>query len=424
MALQSCFLLRLSATLTVTALSAAALPAHAQPAATPSTVLTLGDAVRHGLAHAPAVRGAAAAIAAAEAGAQGARLLPNPTFSVEAENVFGSGPYARLGRSETTYTLSMPLELGGKRAARTRVALAEGVYARVGADAARAEAALKVTQAFIALAAGERRLQAARNRQQLAERSEHEARAMVRAGKMSAIDEQRAAAQRISATVAAERAGRALELARSSLARLTGVPAPYAIAAHWFDSPAVEPALEAHAIPPLVAAAQAQFDAAGARVDAARRARIPDISISAGTRRFRESGDSAAVLTLSVPLPVFNRGHAELSRARAELDRAEAERSAVALEFDEALAAARVNLADARAAAASASGPELAAAQEAARIARIAHAEGQLSQLDLIEAESQLSQTQEAAIDALAALHDAHARLAHMLGSTAALYKD
>ena len=425
---RSPILLRLCSALTASAALAASLPAHGQAVPTPSTApsatLTLSDALRQALAKAPAVRGAEAAATAAEAGVQAARLLPNPTLSIEAENVMGSGPYARFGASETTYTLSMPLELGGKRAARTRVALAEQAGARVGADVARADLALQVTQAFIALVAGERRLEAARTRQQLAGQGEQAARARVRAGKVSPIDEQRAAAQRIAAQVAVGRAGRALALARSRLARLTGLPQPFALAAPWFDEPVVAPHSEVQGAPPLVAAAQAQLDAAGARVDAARRARIPDLSISAGTRRFRESGESAAVFAVSVPLPVFNRGTAELARARAELERAEAERSAAALEFDEALGAARAELADAQAAAASANGPELAVAQEAARIARIGYAEGKFSQLDLIEAERQLSQTQDAAIDALAALHDAHARLARMLGSTAPIYKD
>ncbi|RZA33003.1 MAG: TolC family protein, partial [Lysobacteraceae bacterium] len=124
------------------------------------------------------------------------------------------------------------------------------------------------------------------------------------------------------------------------------------------------------------------------------------------------------------PLPLFNRGSAELARARAELERAEAGRSAAALEFDDALAGARVALIDAQEAAASANGPELAAAREAARIARIGYAEGKFPQLDLIEAERQLSHTQDAAIDALAALHDARARLARLLGSADPLYKD
>lgn len=418
------FMTRLCPALTLTVVLTATPWAHAQPAVLPLDVLTLSEAIRHALGHAPAIHGAEAAVAAAEAGVLGAQQLPNPTLSVEVENVMGSGPYSRFGASETTYSLSMPLEVSGRRAAQTRAALAEQAYARVGFDAAKSAAALKVTQAFIALAAGERRLVAARSRRSLAEQAERAARARLRAGKVSPIDEQRAAAQRISATVVAERAERAVELARNSLARLTGVQQAFLIAAPWFDNTTIASGLDADGAPLAVAAAQAQLDAARARAEAARRARIPDLSVSAGTRRFKDSGDSAAVFAVSVPLPIFNRGGADLSRARAELAQAAAGRSAAALEADEALAAARADLIDAQAAAASANGPELAAAQEAARIARIGYAEGKFSQLELIEAERQLFQTQDAAIDALAALHNAHARLAHILGRIAPIYKD
>ncbi|RZA26247.1 MAG: TolC family protein, partial [Lysobacteraceae bacterium] len=277
-------LFRACPALTVTAALAAPLPAFGQPAAQ----LTLGAAVRQVLAQAPALRGAEATVAAAQADVDAARQLPNPTLSVDVENVLGSGPYARFNGSETTYALSMPLELGGKRAARTRVALAGQHGARIEAEAAKAEAALKVTQAFIALAAGERRLEAARTRRQLAEQAEHAAQARVRAGKVSPIDEQRAAAQRIGADVAAARAARALDLARARLARLAGLAQPFAIAAPWFEDAGNASIPDAHGVPPQLAAAQAQLDAAGARADAARRARIPDLSVSAGTRRFRD----------------------------------------------------------------------------------------------------------------------------------------
>ena len=145
---------RLCSALTLTVVMTAPRLASAQPAVPPPPAFTLSDAVQRGLAHAPNIRGAEAAVTGAEASVQGAKQLPNPTFSVEAENVMGSGPYSRFGASETTYSLSMPLELGGKRAARTRTALAEQAYARIGSDVARAEAALTVTQAFVALAAG------------------------------------------------------------------------------------------------------------------------------------------------------------------------------------------------------------------------------------------------------------------------------
>lgn len=399
-------------------------PLHAETVFATGQAFTLREAVARAQESAPGVQGAKAAVDSADAAVQAARLLPNPTLSVEAENILGTGRYARFGGSETTYSVAMPLELGGKRSSRTRVAQAEQSAAQIGVAVAKADLTLKITQAFIAVAASERRLRIADQRRELAVQTERVAHLRVGAGKVSPIDEQRASAQRLRADVDAGRAARATEVARANLARLIGATQPLAIVAPWFDDTSAEAGIDAPESSLSRAAAEAQVAAARARLDSARRARIPDLTVSAGTRRIKETSDTAAVVALSIPLPLFNRGDAEVARARAELDKAEAERNAAALDLAEALASARADVTDARASAISASGPELAAAQEAARIARIGYAEGKFSQLDLIEAERSLSQTQEAAIDALATFHDARARLARLLGHLDPIYKD
>lgn len=388
----------------------------------PVARLTLSKALEMAQLHAPAIEESQASVRAADANMQQAGLLPNPTLTVEAENVMGSGRYARFGEAETTYSLSMPLELGGKRAARVRVAQAERAYVGIGAAAAKAELTMRTTQAFIAVAATERRLAAANSALALAQQVEDAARARVRAGKVSPLDEQRAKVQHINAQVKADRIRRNAELATASLARLLDVTQIGPVVSDWFDSPDSHtgPTPQSQSLP--LGAADALVTAAGARVDAARRARLPDVAVSVGSRRFRDSGENALVVAVSLPLPIFNTGKAELIRSHAELDRAQAQRNAVVLDTAQALAEAQAQVADAIANASAATGPGLSAAHEAARIARIGYAEGKFSQLDLIEAERTLSETQESAIDALEALHNARARLARLQGSTLPLY--
>lgn len=81
------------------------------------------------------------------------------------------------------------------------------------------------------------------------------------------------------------------------------------------------------------------------------------------------------------------------------------------LDVEQAIASATAEAANAATTARNATGPNLAAAQEATRIARIGYREGKFGQLDLLEAERTLAETRAAAIDALAAYHDAQARL-------------
>ena len=388
------------------------------------TLLTLGDAVAKAQQAAPRLQGADAALRAAEANVQMSGLLPNPTLSVEAENVMGSGRYAGFGGGEKTVSVSVPLELGGKRQARVRVAQAERAVAGLGARTAQADLTLQVTEAFVSLAASERHAQIAKTNYELASRAHHAARERVRAGKVSPIEEQRADVQRINAEVRLGKATRAVELARLTVSRLTGVAMPLTITSPWFD---LVDRSEAKAEPGnslAVAAAEAEVAAATARIDAAKRDRTPDVTLTAGMRRYGDMSDKAAVLAVSVPLPLFNRGTAAIARSQAEYDRTVAARRATVLEFDQSISQADAELANAAAVARAANGPALAAAEEVARIARIGYAEGKFPQLELIEAERSLADTREASVDALAALHSARARLAHLQGSKSPIYKD
>lgn len=398
--------------------AAAFAPAIAQ------TSLTLSEALARGQSQAPGLLGAQDGLRAAEAGAEMAGLRPNPTLTVEAENVLGSGRYAGFGGGDKTYTLSLPLELGGKREARMRVAEAERESAQVGVAATRAELVLSITRAFIGLAANQRRAEAALAGRDLAIQAAKAARERVESGKASPIEQRRGEVLQINAQVKADRAQRAVAAASVTLARLTGAEPPMIISAAWFDETGRAHGTEETSRPARLAAADAQVAAAQARLTAARSARVPDITVNAGMRRFGDSRDKAAVLAVSVPLPLLNTGTADVTRARAELDKAESERAAAVLDNAQVLADTRTEVADALAVAEAASGPALAAAAEAARIARIGYAEGKFSQLDLIDAERSLAETRETAVDALATLHDARARLARLQGSTAPLYKE
>ena len=160
-----------------------------------------------------------------------------------------------------------------------------------------------------------------------------------------------------------------------------------------------------------LAAANADLASASAQVRLAKAQRVPDLTVSAGARRLEATNDTAAVFSLSVPLPFFNGGGAALEHAHAERLRAEAQKRVTAQDVAQAIAEAQAELANAATSAATATGPALAAAEEAARIARIGYREGKFGQLDLLDAERTLAETRSNAIEALSAYHNAQAQL-------------
>jgi len=91
----------------------------------PSLVAPSYESLIARLEQTPSAMEAEALSDAANARAQQARALPNPTIGLEAENVYGTGPYTGLGNADTTVSISQPLELFGQRGARINAARAE-----------------------------------------------------------------------------------------------------------------------------------------------------------------------------------------------------------------------------------------------------------------------------------------------------------
>ncbi len=388
--------------------------AHAQSSEPISSgpPLTLEQALSLAGATAPSLQAATAGVRAAAAGRTIAGYRPNPSIVAETENIAGSGQYRGVRSAETTAGLAFPIELGGKRAARIAVADAIGERARIGSALAEADLRLAITQLYIVAASAERRIVTASEQASIAHEALRAANIRVQAGRASPLEQQRADVLRINAETAEERARRLAAVARDNLARRIGQSIVKPLDLAWFDR--VEGFGPAHPIDPIgtlaLAAARADVTTAEAQVRLARSQRIPDVTLSASARRLEATNNVAAVLGVSIPFPVFNNGSAAVSQARAQSDQAEALRRGAELDTAQAIASAEAEVANAATSARDASGPALAAASEAARIARIGYREGKFGQLDLLDAERTLSETRTAAIDALAAYHDAQAR--------------
>jgi cobalt-zinc-cadmium efflux system outer membrane protein len=407
------------------AVSACASIAQAQSAAT-DPIFTLNAALSQAGISSPSIQAASAGVRSTEAARAVAGLRPNPSIVTQTENIGGSGQYRGLRSAETTAGIELPIELGGKRAARVAVADAQVGRAQIAAAMAMADLRLAVTRAYIEAVTAERRLTTSREQAAIANEALRAARIRVRAGRASPIEEQRADVMRINAEAGLERAERTLEVARSNLARRIEQPVPGALDLAWFDrignygpSTPIDPAGTL-----ALMAAQADVSTANAQVLLARSQRVPDITLNASARRLEATNDTAAVFGLSIPFPLFNNGSAAIAQAQANREQTDAQRRATEREVDQAIAVAEAEVANAAITARTASGPALAAATESARIARIGYREGKFGQLDLLDAERTLSETRVAAIDALAAYHDAQARRDRLTTAAPDLTKD
>jgi len=370
----------------------------APPAITSRLVFTLDEAVAVAGGSAPAAEAAEAGIRAARAGRRIAGLRPNPIVDMQVENVAGTGPYRGFDQAETTVSFALPIELGGKRSARIAVADAQTQRAVLVEAVTQADIRLQVTQLYVDTVAARWRAFTARDRLKITEDALSAAQIRVRAGRASPLEEQRADVARLNAQAGAERAQRLADAARTNLERRIGRRLSGVI-----DMTALDdlPPIDYSPVAPIdaagtlaLAAANADVEYADAGVRLARSQRVPDITVGPGLRRLEANNDMAAV-----------------DQASAERSRAEAQLRMIALNVEQAITDARAQVDNAATAARNANGPALAAAREAARIARIGYREGKFGQLELLDAERTLADTRLAAIDALAAYHNAKARL-------------
>ena len=380
----------------------------------PSAVLDNGAASGgSGSAPLPSIAAATAGVDAATAARRVAGLRPNPEVQAQVENLAGTGVYKGLRSSETTVGVALPLELGGKRPARVALATARLSRAQVQAEIAKADLRLRITQLYIEAAAAERRAEVLSEQAGIANNAFRVSSERVKAGDVGPIEQQRADVLRINAQVAADSAARQAQAARANLETLLSVPVMGPLDRAWFERIAdygPPRPVDVDGTLALVAA-EADVRTADAQVRVARSLRVPDVTVSASARRLAATNDTAAVVGISIPIPFFNNGSAFVAQSRSEQTQAIALRNLAVIDTRQQIASAQTEVANAAATARAAGGPGLAAAQEAARIARIGWTQGKFDQIALLDAERTLSQTRQTYVDALAAYHDAQARL-------------
>lgn len=387
---------------------------------------TLAQALERAGATSPAIESGAAGVLAAQAARTVAGLRPNPELNIQTENVAGSGDYRGFRSAETTAQVTLPLELGGKRPARVALANAQQDRAQIEQAVIAADLRLAVTQAYVTAVSAVERASVAQRQVAIAAEALRSAQVRVRAGRASPLEAQRAELAHLNAQATQEQAERLANVARANLGRIIGAPVAGALDLRWFETLAVAGPVDRAAMRDMLTARAAALDVAtaDAQVRLAGAQRVPDLQLFAGPRRLSGSNDTAMLMGINIPLQIFDNGGAAQAQARAERQRADATRRMTEIQLDQAIASADAEVANAETAARIASGPALAAAQEAARIARIGYREGKFGQIDLIEAERTLLDTRMAAIDALATYHDASARRDRLVAPASLFVKD
>jgi outer membrane protein, heavy metal efflux system len=325
--------MRMTLRVVATIVTAAPLAAQA-PATTPRQPLTLAEARAQARQVSPEIVAARQAVAAAAGRERQAGAWSNPTLAYGREQTSRGGET----NSQNILVLEQPLEIGGQRGARRRVAglQREAAEARLAATVARVD--YEVARAYAAGVAAQRRAALSGEAAQAFGSARRVSQARLAGGDVSGyqhrrllLEATRYATLRSEALVARDSVLRALSLLIGGSIRhdATGKPAladtlrpaPLSLPADSLVASALRSRPDLRAIQLEAAAATANVRVAGAE-------RIPTPVLTGGYKgEHFATGESlhGFAAGVSLPLPLWDRRGGAVAAARAEVGRQEAE---------------------------------------------------------------------------------------------------
>ncbi|RLE17688.1 MAG: hypothetical protein DRJ14_05860 [Acidobacteria bacterium] len=350
-----------------------------------------------------------------------AGLLPDPELSVEMENIGGTGIYTGTGLAETTIALEQLIELGGKRKKRSRIADAELQLAQYRYQSLERRITADATTGFFDALAAQKRVAIAKELFRLSTAFHRTVKERVNAGKVSPVEETRASVVLSTARIRLEKARRNLSISRSRLAAAIGENRLQ------FDSVAGElggtlsvPNRDRllHGLnenPEMVKWA-ALLEQSRSRLSLAKAGQVPDLALSAGFRKFRETDDAAYVVGVTLRLPVWNRNRGRIMEARSRAVQAKDRMtfSTINLRLEFQLLYEQLLLAVKEVTAVQTS--MLPAARSAFEAVRMGYREGKFSFIEVLDAQRTYFNVEMEYVDALARYHRLKAGVEAMTG--------
>lgn len=389
--------------------------AKAQPDGQASNLLTRGDAIARALKGDPGVAAAGESLRAAEALARQARLRPNPSLEVQLEDFGGSGPVSGFDGAQATYSLSQEIELGGDRRARTSFADRETGAARIRAGLSELDLSEAVELAFVEAQAAEALAAIAQSRLEVAKDFSNAVDRRVRAARDPEAARARVSARLAETEVEAETTQARARAAKTALASYWGGAEDFSLETTTFFSPA--PRNGNNSASPDIALAEAERESAAARVEIERAKRVPDPNVRAGFRQLREIDESAFIVGVSVPLPIWNRNSGAIAAAKADANRAEYAVAARERELAREIAYLSSQAEATRVQIKAYAERIIPASERALNQSLSAYRQGGLSYIEVLDAQASLTEAKMRQISALLTYHRAEAKLARRMGA-------
>ncbi len=358
-------------------------------------------------------------IKAASARILQAGLRPNPEFSIGGENLAAMGGTGLFSYAESTFQVSQRLEFGGKRAQRVHAGEKEKSLAGRMQELRKAELIADTSQAFAEVLADQERLANNQELSRLARQAHEIAVERVAAGKVSPVEQTRAAVAMATAQLEEEKQLRSLIAAKDRLAALWGgTQRDFGRVQGRFEVPSVPPVLTESCVAnaPELRAADAAVEFRRSEFAREQAARKPDLTITAGFRRLNLEDQSAWVAGVSIPLPIFDRRQGSIAEARINFEKSLSEKKAAEWRLRRSLNQARHEHEIARLEATMLAQSALPAAKEALNAVEEGYRFGKFDFLNVLDAQRTYAELNRRHIEAVASSIKAAVEIERLAG--------
>ena len=389
-----------------------------QTAATaPATPLSLTKAIELALEGSPEVAAATRQWEATEGQVLQGRARPNPELAYSLED-------ARSRTRTQSWQLNLPVELGGKRAARTKAAEKSREQAQAQLNVLKAALRANVATAYFDVLTAQERLVLAKDSVALAKSSTDTVAKRVAAGKVSPVEESKARVAEAGIRVELDQAASEQRNARSRLFALLGkIEAPFTVLEGKAENlPPVPKLADLQSLissSPAVVLARIEVDRRKALTDLEQSKRVPDITVSAGIQRSNETQRNILLFGVSVPLPVFDRNQGNLLEALKLEDKARDELQGATVRLHSEVAQAQERLSTIAAEVQSLRQDVLPGAKSAYDAATIGFENGKFNFLEVLDAQRTYFTAKSQYLKALGEAHRAAADVDRLLGGPA-----
>ena len=385
-------------------------------AAAAAEPLSLAKAIELALEGNPEVAAAKRQWEATEGQVLQGRSRPNPELAYSLEDT----------RSKTrtqSWQLNLPVELGGKRAARTKAAEKSREQAQAQLAELQATVRANVAAAYFDVLTAQERWVLARDSAALAKSSTDTVSKRVAAGKVSPVEESKARVAEAGVRVELAQAASEQRNALSRLFALLGrIDAPYTVLEGKAENlPSVPSLVDLQPLissSPGVVLARIEVDRRKALTDLEQSKRVPDVTVSVGMQRSNETQRNVLLFGVSLPLPVFDRNQGNLLEALKLEDKARDELQAATVRLHSEVAQARERLSTITAEVQSLQQEVLPGAKSAYDAATIGFENGKFNFLEVLDAQRTYFTAKSQYLKALGEAHRAAADIDRLLGAS------